>query len=70
MERSETILLPLLGIALTCIGYGPFSMKKNPSAGVGFAVIGFMFRLAGPLLLVAAILMGLFAFSMSRPPHQ
>jgi hypothetical protein len=61
----EIILIPLLGIAVTYIGYGPFSLKKNPTAGVGFAVIGFLFRLAGPLLLVWATLLWLFVISMS-----
>jgi hypothetical protein len=61
----EIILIPLLGIAVTYIGYGPFSRKKNPTAGVGFAVIGFLFRLAGPLLIVWGILLWLFVISMS-----
>jgi hypothetical protein len=66
----EIILLPLLGIAVTYIGYGPFSLKKNATAGVGFAAIGFLFRLAGPLLLVWASLLWLFVISMTRPPHR
>jgi hypothetical protein len=62
----EIILLPLLGVAVTYIGYGPFSLKKKPTPGVGFAVIGFVFRLSGPLLLVWAVLLWLFMISMSR----
>jgi hypothetical protein len=61
----EIILIPLLGIAVTYIGYGPFSRKKNPTAGVGFTVFGYLLRLAGPLLLVWAGLLWLFVISMT-----
>ena len=46
------ILIPLIGIAFTCVGYGPLSMKRNPEAGLCFAIVGFLFRLVGPLLIV------------------
>ena len=65
----EIILLPLLGIAVTYIGYGPFSWKRNPTAGVGFVLVGFLFRLTGPLLLVLASIWWLFVISMSGRPH-
>jgi hypothetical protein len=64
--RTNLILILLLGMGLTYLGYGPFSLRKNPAAGVAFAVVGFLFRLAGPLLLVLIALLGLFAISMSR----
>ena len=31
----ELFLLPLIGIVVTCIGYGLLSRKKNPTAGIG-----------------------------------
>jgi hypothetical protein len=64
--RTSPILILLLGIALTYLGYGPFSLKKNPAAGVAFVVVGFLLRLAGPLLLVWDALLWLFIVSMSR----
>ena len=65
-HELRTSPLLFLGIAVTYIGYGPFSLKKNPAAGVGVAVIGFLFRLAGPLLLVWDALLWLFVISMTR----
>lgn len=63
--RSPTLIF-LLGIALSYIGYGPLSSKKNPAAGVGLVVIGFLFRLVGPLLLVWDACILLFIISMTR----
>ena len=60
------ILIPLFGIALTWIGYGPLSRKKNPDAAFGLAIAGFVCRIAGPLLLVWAAMLGLFMISMTR----
>jgi hypothetical protein len=62
----EIILAPLLGIAVTYIGYGPFSRKRNPTAGTAWTTAGFLFRLAGPLLILWAISRWLFVISMSR----
>jgi hypothetical protein len=66
MARMETnpILLLLLGISVTYIGYGPLSLKKNPTAGSCFAVIGFLLRLAGPFLLIWDVLLWIFVVSM------
>lgn len=58
------ILLPI-GIAFICIGFGPLSMKKNPAAGVGFASVGFLFRLVGGLLIVCGLPFWVFVFSMA-----
>jgi hypothetical protein len=63
MATDPTLIL-LLGIGLTYVGYGPFSMKNNPTAGSLFAVIGFLFRLAGPLLLVWDVFLWIFIISM------
>ncbi len=63
--RMEVLLIPALGLALTWIGYGPLSHKRNPEAGFGLAIAGFLFRIAGPLLLVWAAMLGLFAMSMA-----
>ena len=67
---TNPILILLLGIALTYIGYGPLSLKKNPTAGAGFAVIGLLFRLAGALLLTWDIFLWLFVISMMLPPRM
>ena len=67
---TNPILILLLGIALTYIGYGPLSLKKNPTAGVGFAAIGLLFRLAGALLLTWDIFLWLFVISMMLPPRM
>jgi hypothetical protein len=60
----ELFLIPSLGVAVTYIGYRLLSRKKKQGAGVPFAVIGFLCRLAGPLLLVLSILLWLFVISM------
>jgi hypothetical protein len=65
----QLILIPLIGIAVTYIGYGPLSRQRNPAQGAAVSLCGFLFRLAGPLLLVWAALLWLFVFSMTRPPH-
>jgi hypothetical protein len=57
---DNPILILLVGIGLSFVGYGPLSLKKNPKAGIVFAVVGFVFRLAGPLLLFWGVLVGLF----------
>jgi hypothetical protein len=62
----DLFLIPVLGIAVSYLGYGALSRKKNPQAGVALATIGFPCRVAGPLLLVWAILLWLFVISMSR----
>jgi hypothetical protein len=54
----------VLGIVTTYLGYGPFSTRNNPTAGTLFAVIGFLFRFAGPLLLVWDALLWIFVISM------
>ena len=64
----ELVLMPLIGIVVTCIGYGLLSRKKSPTAGVGYTILGFLFRVAGPLLIVLAALFWIFVWSMTRPP--
>ncbi len=61
----EVIRIPFLGAAVTYIGYGPLPLKKNPTAGIGLALIGFVFRLAGPLLLVWVLAILVFVISMT-----
>lgn len=62
------IMMLLIGIAVTSIGYGPLSLKKHPAPGPAFVLIGFLFRLAGPLILVWDSLFWIFAISMMFPP--
>jgi len=47
----------LIGMSFCFVGYGPLSLKKNPTAGDGFAVVGFLFRLAGLLLVILGIML-------------
>ena len=63
---TSPLLILLLGVAVTYIGYGPFSKRKNPTAGVGFAATGFLLRLAGPLLLAWDACLAVFMMSMTR----
>jgi len=63
--RTNPILILILGIGLTYLGYGPLSLKKNPEAGAAFAVIGTLLRLAGPSFLVWDAFLWLFVISMS-----
>jgi hypothetical protein len=65
----QLILIPLLGIAVTYFGYVPLSRHRNPAQRATVALLGFLLRLAGPLLLVWAASLWLFVFSMTRPPH-
>ncbi len=62
---TNPILILVLGSGLSYLGWGPLSARKNPSAGVGFVVFGFLFRLAGGLLLVREALLLLFMISMT-----
>jgi hypothetical protein len=48
---NQLLILPV-GIAISCAGFGWFSRKKHPKAGVSFAVVGFVLRLAGALLIM------------------
>jgi hypothetical protein len=61
---TNPILILVLSIGLNYLGYGPFSLKRNPKAGVAFTVVGFFFRFAGALLLVWDIFLLIFMISM------
>jgi hypothetical protein len=61
----EIVLIPLLGVALLCVGFGPLTRKKNPAASIGFLLIGFAVRLAGLLLLAWTAVIALFVLSMA-----
>jgi hypothetical protein len=63
---ANPILILVLGIGLSYLGFGPFSDKNNPTAGASVAVVGLLFRLAGSLLLVWAVFLWLFVISMTR----
>jgi len=63
---TNPILILVLGIGLSYLGYGPFSNKKNLTAGASVAVVGLLFRLAGSLLLVWDVFLWLFVISMTR----
>lgn len=63
---TNPTLILILGIGLTYLGFGPFSFKKNPTAGTSVAVVGLFFRLAGSLLLVWDLFLWLFVISMTR----
>ena len=49
---DDAILMLLIGIGLTFLGYGPLSLKRNPAVGGSLAIVGYLFRLAGPLLVL------------------
>ena len=51
------ILILVIGIGSTSVGYGPLSLKRNPGAGVAFAVVGFILRVVGPLFLVFGVML-------------
>lgn len=72
IQELATNPIPIffLGIGLSCIGYGPLSLKKNPTAGIAFAGIGFLCRLAGPILLLWPGFWILFSISMAWPMKQ
>ena len=56
-DMEAAIIIVLIGLGFCFVGYGPLSLKKNPTAGDGFAVVGFLFRLAGLLLLIFGIML-------------
>jgi hypothetical protein len=45
-------LILLVGVVSTAAGFGPLSLRKNPAMGEGFAILGFLLRVVGPLFLV------------------
>jgi hypothetical protein len=49
----------IVGIAICVVGFGPLSFRKHPTAGIAFAVAGFMVRFVG----LAIISVGLFLFA-------
>jgi hypothetical protein len=61
---NPLLILPI-GIVITCIGYGPLSRKKNPTAGGFFIIVGFLFRVIGPLLIVWGAFFWVFLWSMA-----
>ena len=61
---NNPIMSLVLGISLSYLSYGPLSSKNNPKAGDFVVVVGFLFRLAGALLLVWAAFLWIFIFSM------
>jgi hypothetical protein len=54
-----------IGIAISYVSYGSFSRKRLPTAGVGFTIVGFIFRLAGAWLIVGGCFPWLFVFSIA-----
>lgn len=64
----ELFLIPVIGVLLAYVGYGLFSRKKKPTAGVGYSILGFLLRVAGPLLILFGALFWVFVWSMARPP--
>ena len=60
---TNPVLILVLGIGLSYFGFGVFSKKKNPTAGASVAVVGFLFRFAGSLLLVWGVIL---VISMTR----
>lgn len=63
---TSPILVLFLGVGLSYLGYGPLSLRRNPTLGVAFAGIGFLCRLAGTLLLLWDGCLLLFIISMTR----
>jgi hypothetical protein len=59
---ANPILMLVLGICLTYLGFGPFSSKQKPT------FVGFLFRLVGLVILLWAALLWLFVISMISPP--
>ncbi len=53
-------ILFAVGIIITALGFGEFSHRKYPELGEGFVILGFLFRILGPLILifVGSVLLG------------
>jgi len=64
---TNPILIIVLGIALIYLGYGPLSRKKNPTAGVAFVIVGFLCRVAGPMLALLLVPVLIYIISMIQP---
>ena len=60
---TNPLLILVLGIGLSYLGFGPFSSKKRPTPGAAVAFVGLVFRLAGSLLLFWDVLLWLFMIS-------
>ena len=48
-----------VGVCISLVGFRPLSLRKHPTAGIAFAVTGFLVRLVG----LAIISFGLFLFA-------
>jgi hypothetical protein len=62
-DWSVPIVL-VVGIGFCFIGYGPLSLRKHPTMGCGYVVLGFLVRLIG----LAIISFGIFLLRMRSHP--
>ena len=52
-------IILVFGLGICSLGFGPLSLRKHPTAGIAFAVAGFLVRLVG----LTIISFGLFLFA-------
>jgi hypothetical protein len=55
-EWSAAVLV-FVGVCVSFVGYHPLSLRKHPTAGIAFAVAGFLVRLAGLALISYGLLL-------------
>ncbi len=53
---SEAWGILFIGILVTWLGYGGLSRRKHPELGAGSVILGFLFRVIGPLVIACGIL--------------
>jgi hypothetical protein len=65
IETINPLLILPIGIAISFVGFGPLSRRKNPTASTAFLTAGLIFRLAGAVLIAWGAFYWIFVFSMA-----
>jgi uncharacterized membrane protein (DUF441 family) len=65
MKEAWTTII--VGVALTWLGYGGLSRRKHPELDAGSLLVGFLFRVIGPLIIAGGVLFLLFVLSGGFP---
>ncbi len=54
---EDACLITILGVVVTILGYRTRSFRIQPRAGPVFVLVGLLFRVTGPLVTAAGVLL-------------